>query len=98
VKPAAAPSWPPRTDPSRPPGASGSWAVRLCSLRNSSEELATRLDAFLASPPPGYYPPERLTRTLERVRAQEVEGVVIFSAGGITSAGLWREVGDFFGR
>ena len=62
------------------------------------EELATRLDAFLASPPPGYYPPERLTRTLERVRAQEVEGVVIFSAGGITSAGLWREVGDFFGR
>jgi uncharacterized lipoprotein YddW (UPF0748 family) len=64
----------------------------------SPEPLAARLDAFLASAPPGYYPPERLTRTLERVRAQGVEGVVIFSAGGIASAGLWQAVGDFFGR
>jgi hypothetical protein len=64
----------------------------------SPEPLAARLDAFLASAPPGYYPPERLTRTLERVRAQGVEGVVIFSAGGIASAGLWQAVGGFFGR
>jgi uncharacterized lipoprotein YddW (UPF0748 family) len=63
-----------------------------------AEALALKLDAFLASPPGGYYPPEKLTRTLERVRAQCVEGVVIFSAGGIASSGLWPAVGDFFGR
>jgi hypothetical protein len=62
------------------------------------EELAAKLDAFLASSPPGYYPPETLTRTLERVRAQDVEGVVIFSTSGLTSAGLWPAVADFFGR
>jgi hypothetical protein len=62
------------------------------------EELAGKIDAFFASVPPGYYPPERITQTLERVRAQGVEGVVIFSAGGITSARLWDAVGEFFGR
>jgi uncharacterized lipoprotein YddW (UPF0748 family) len=62
------------------------------------EQVAAKLDAFLASAPPGYYPPERFTRTLERVRAQDVEGVVIFSTSGLTSAGLWQAVGDFFGR
>jgi hypothetical protein len=64
----------------------------------SLEDVAAKLDAFFASVPEGYYPPERLTRTLERVRAQDVEGVVIFSAGGITSARLWEAVGEFFGK
>ena len=59
---------------------------------------AANLDAFLANVPEGYYPPERLTKTLERVRAQDVEGVVIFSSGGISSARLWKAVEEFFGR
>jgi len=62
------------------------------------EALAARLDAFLASPPPGYFPPERLTRLLERVRDEGVEGVVIFSTGGLTQAGLWDAVEEFFAR
>jgi hypothetical protein len=62
------------------------------------QEPAAKLDAFLANPPEGYYPPERLAKVLERVRAQDVEGVVIFSSGGITSAGLWKTVAEFFGR
>ena len=62
------------------------------------EELAGKLDAFFANVPGGYYPPERLTKTLERVREQDVEGVVIFSAGGITSARLWEAVGELFGK
>jgi uncharacterized lipoprotein YddW (UPF0748 family) len=62
------------------------------------EGVAQKLDAFLANVPEGYYPPERLMRTLERVRAQDVEGVVIFSSGGITSAKLWKAVEEFFGR
>jgi uncharacterized lipoprotein YddW (UPF0748 family) len=61
-------------------------------------EPAAKLEAFFASPPEGYYPPERLTQVLERVRAQDVEGVVIFSSGGITSAKLWKAVEGFFGR
>jgi hypothetical protein len=61
-------------------------------------EPAAKLDAFFASPPEGYYPPERLTKVLERVRAQDVEGVVIFSSGGITSAKLWKAVEEFFGK
>ena len=59
---------------------------------------AAKLDAFFANPPEGYYPPERLMKVLERVRAQDVEGVVIFSSGGITSARLWKAVEEFFGK
>jgi uncharacterized lipoprotein YddW (UPF0748 family) len=59
---------------------------------------AAKLEAFLADVPDGYYPPDKLTRTLERVRALGVEGAVIFSSGGITSARLWRPVEEFFGR
>jgi len=62
------------------------------------EAAAAKLDAFLANVPEGYYPPERLLKTLERVRAQDVEGVVIFSSGGITSARLWKAVEEFFGK
>jgi uncharacterized lipoprotein YddW (UPF0748 family) len=61
-------------------------------------EPAAKLDAFFASVPEGYYPPERLTKTLERVRAQDVEGIVIFSSGGIASARLWGAVEEFFGK
>jgi len=54
--------------------------------------------AFLADPPADYYPPEKLTATLERVRAQGVEGIVVFSTSGLTSAKLWDTLGAFFGR
>jgi len=64
----------------------------------SPEDAAAKLDAFFANVPEGYYPPERLTKTLEHVRAQDVEGIVIFSSGGITSARLWGAVGEFFGK
>lgn len=60
--------------------------------------LVEKLDAFLARPPAGFYPPDKLTKTLERVRAENVQGVVIFSTSGLTSAGLWPTVGEFFGR
>jgi HEAT repeat protein len=60
------------------------------------EAVQNRLNAFLANIPPGYYPPEKLLRTLERVRKTGVEGIVIFSAGGISSARLWDAVERFF--
>jgi uncharacterized lipoprotein YddW (UPF0748 family) len=58
--------------------------------------LAARLDTFLASPPPGFYPPERFLKTLEAVRAQEVEGIVVFSTSFLTSGRLWEALGRFF--
>jgi len=64
----------------------------------SGADLAAKLDAFLARPPAGYYPPEKLEKVLERVRAEGVEGVVVFSTSGLTSAGLWPTLGNFFGR
>jgi uncharacterized lipoprotein YddW (UPF0748 family) len=60
------------------------------------EAVQNRLNAFLANIPPGYYPPEKLLRTLERVKKTGVEGIVIFSAGGISSARLWDTVERFF--
>ena len=63
-----------------------------------ADDLAKRLEAFLANPPAGYYPPEKLTATLERVRAQGVEGVVVFSTAGLTSAKLWDTLAAFFGK
>ena len=65
---------------------------------NASGDIVARLDAFLADPPAGYYPPQKLTTTLDRVRAQEVEGVVVFSTSGLTSAKLWEALAEFFAK
>jgi uncharacterized lipoprotein YddW (UPF0748 family) len=62
------------------------------------DDLVKQIDALLADPPAGFYPPEKLTATLERVRAQEVEGVVVFSTSGLTLAKLWDTVAAFFGK
>jgi hypothetical protein len=77
----------------RPPAAAGS-------VRGDAERgrLVARIDSFLADPPAGYYPPEKLTDTLERVRAQDVEGVVVFSTSGLTSTKLWDAIGAFFAK
>ena len=64
----------------------------------SGEALAAQIDAFLASMPAGYEQPDRLTKVLDTVRAQGVEGVVIFSTGGLTAGHLWEAVEAFFGR
>ena len=60
--------------------------------------LAAKVDAFFADMPAGYQQPDRLTKTLETVRAQDVEGVVIFSTGGLSAGRLWEAVEAFFGR
>ncbi len=62
------------------------------------DAVRKRLGEFMANLPPGYLPPEKLLRTLERVRNTGVEGIVIFSAGGISSARLWDTVEKFFAR
>jgi hypothetical protein len=61
-----------------------------------SSDVQKKLQSFLARVPPGYYSPEKFERTLERVRKSGVEGIVIFSAGGIGGAGLWDSVEKSF--
>jgi uncharacterized lipoprotein YddW (UPF0748 family) len=56
------------------------------------------LSVFLSNMPVGYLPPEKLLRTLERIKETSIEGIVIFSAGGIRSAQLWDAVGTFFSK
>jgi hypothetical protein len=69
-------------------------------LREPKDHAAVqkKLGEFLANIPPGYLPPEKLLRTLERIRGTGVEGIIIFSAGGITSARLWDTVETFFSK
>lgn len=62
------------------------------------ESAQKRLNEFLSNLPPGYLPSDKLTQALERVRKSGVEGIVIFSAGGIGSARLWDTVGAFYSR
>jgi hypothetical protein len=57
-----------------------------------------KLNEFLANIPPGYLPPEKLVRTLETVKKTGVEGIIIFSAGGLSSSRLWDTVEAFFSR
>jgi uncharacterized lipoprotein YddW (UPF0748 family) len=56
------------------------------------------LSEFMANVPLGYLPPEKMLRTLERIKGTGVEGIIIFSAGGITSARLWDTVETFFSK
>ena len=39
-----------------------------------------------------------LTANYERVRAQDVEGVVVFSTSGLTSTKLWDAIAAFFAK
>ncbi len=64
----------------------------------SRDTAVAKLNEFLKRLPPGYLPAEKVTRTLERIRSTGVEGIVIFSAGGLSSARLWEAVGDFFSK
>jgi predicted AAA+ superfamily ATPase len=64
--------------------------------QKNAEEVQKRLASFSAKVPAGFYPPEKLARTMERVRKAGAEGIVIFSAGGIGSAGLWDTVAKSF--
>lgn len=62
------------------------------------EVVQKRLSEFLANVPPGYLPPQKLIRTLDKIQGTGVEGIIIFSVGGISSARLWDTVGAFFSK
>jgi len=73
-------------------------AAAYVNAPSNAEELVKRIDTFLANPPAGYFPPEKLVRTLDVVKQQGVEGIVIFSTSGLTTFKLWETAGGFFAR
>jgi hypothetical protein len=48
--------------------------------------------------PPGFCPPERLTRAIEAARRAKPDGIVIFSAGNLTIEKLWPTLEAAFKR
>lgn len=59
-------------------------------------EVRAAFRSCLERMPPAYWPAEKLTRTLHRIRSTGVEGVSLFAAGHIEQYGLWDTVRDAF--
>ncbi|MGQ9673250.1 MAG: putative glycoside hydrolase [Candidatus Aminicenantales bacterium] len=55
----------------------------------SREALTEELNRILADAPPGFFPEEKLIRTIEVVREAKGQGVVIFAASHLTKKKLW---------
>jgi len=53
------------------------------------EGLLKLVNELRSSPPPGYLPPEKLTRSIEAARKAKPDGIVIFVAGTLTREKLW---------
>lgn len=58
--------------------------------------LQDAFSAFLQHVPPAYWPAEKLTRTLDRIRGTGVEGVCLFCEGHLHQYGLWDTLADAF--
>ena len=48
--------------------------------------------------PPGFCPPEKLTRSIEAARRAKPDGIIIFSAGNLTIEKLWPTLETAFKR
>ncbi|HEX6730300.1 MAG TPA: hypothetical protein VF074_09830, partial [Pyrinomonadaceae bacterium] len=48
--------------------------------------------------PPGFCPPEKLTRSIEAARRAKPDGIIIFSAGNLTIEKLWPTLEASFKR
>jgi len=48
--------------------------------------------------PPGYFPPEKLTKAIEAARKAHPDGIVIFAAGNLTIEKLWPTLEAAFQR
>lgn len=70
--------------------------------RQTSPEGIDRLAAALAQLrrdlPPGFCPPEKLTKAIEAARQAKPDGIVIFSAGNLTIEKLWPTLEAAFKR
>jgi hypothetical protein len=46
--------------------------------------------------PPGFFPPEKLTRAIDAARKAHPDGIVIFAAGNLTIEKLWPALESAF--
>ena len=46
--------------------------------------------------PPGFFPPEKLTRAIDAARKAHPDGIVIFAAGNLTIEKLWPALENAF--
>lgn len=53
------------------------------------KDLADHMSKLRSDPPPGYLPPEKLSRAIEAARQARPDGIVIFSAGSVAAERLW---------
>ena len=64
----------------------------------SIEQLTARMSKLRSDLPPGYFPPEKLLRSIEAARKAQPEGIVIFAAGNLTIEKLWPALETAFKR
>ncbi len=62
------------------------------------DKLAAALLQLRRDLPPGFCPPEKLTRAIEAARRAKPNGIVIFSAGNLTIEKLWSTLETAFKR
>jgi uncharacterized lipoprotein YddW (UPF0748 family) len=62
------------------------------------DKLATALLQLRRDLPPGFCPPEKLTRAIEAARRAKSDGIAIFSAGNLTIEKLWPTLEMAFKR
>ena len=64
----------------------------------SIDQLAAALVKLRSDLPPGFCPPEKLTKAIEAARQAKPDGIVIFSAGNLTIEKLWPTLEAAFKR
>jgi hypothetical protein len=62
------------------------------------DKLAAALGQLRRDLPPGFCPPEKLTRAIEAARKANPDGLIIFSAGNLTIEKLWPTLETAFKR
>jgi len=63
----------------------------VLSLRHINERL-------VGDPPPGFFPPERLLKSIRAARQNGADGIVFFAGGSIEHEHLWEAVKEGFGQ
>jgi hypothetical protein len=62
------------------------------------DNLTNRLSRFRSDLPAGYFPPEKLLRSIEAARKANPDGIVIFASGNLTIEKLWPTLETAFKR
>jgi hypothetical protein len=62
------------------------------------DQLIARMSKLRSDLPPGYFPPEKLIKSVDAARKAHPDGIVIFAAGNLTIEKLWPTLEIAFKR